>query len=325
MFTFTSCAENSSKPNIIFILTDDQRFDALGCTGNASILTPNMDKLGYDGIIFKNAYATTPISCVSRASILTGQYASKHGIQDFATLLSKKQWSETYPYLLKFNGYYTGFIGKFGVGRSNIPNDWFDYCNLLPKQGWYYESDKERIKKNKKKLTKQTNPEYLTVIQGKQIIDFLNVRDKNKPFCLSVSFKAPHCQDEMRIPGGDEFPIDRKDSALYKDVYFPMPITSKDSFYYALPENFRYSKVKMKENEARKRWRWRFSSDSLYQETVRKYYSLIYGVDREIGNMMNELKRHGIEKNTVIIIMGDNGFYLGEHGLAGKWLLMMNL
>lgn len=318
-FLFCGCAKEELPPNIIFLLTDDQRFDALGCMGNPYISTPNMDKLGSEGVIFKNAYATTPISCVSRASIFTGQYASKHGIQDFTTPLTIEQWRNTYPSILKDNGYYIGFIGKYGVGHSDIPSDKFDYWHSFSNQGWYYKRDSLELKNIDKIVLSQTDSEHLTVTQGKQIHEFLNIRDKNKPFCLSVSFKAPHCQDEMRRPGGEEFPIDKVDSLLYKDVCFPISETASDSFYYALPERFRYSQLKNKENEARIRWKWRFSTDSLYQETVRKYYTLIHGVDREIGIMMKELERQGIADNTVIVVMGDNGFYLGEHGLAGKW------
>lgn len=317
---FSSCTKrNVENPNIIFILNDDHRFDALGCMDNNSIKTPNMDLLAHHGVLFTNACATTPISCVSRASILTGQYASNHKIFDFDTPLTEQQFSLMYPALLKKSGYYVGFIGKYGVGKySTYPSKSFDFWRSFPNQGWYYKNDSLRRRHLPEKYSIDEDI-HLTSMQGRQICEFLQSRDKSKPFCLSVSFKAPHCQDEMRIQGGDEFPIDRRDSLLYSNIKFNKPKTSTDSFYYALPESFRYSKEKQKENEARVRWKWRFSSDSLYQKTVEKYYSLIFGVDREIGNMMNELKRQGLDKNTIIIVMGDNGFYLGEHGLAGKW------
>jgi len=108
--------QNPKRPNIIFILTDDQRWDALGATGNSIIQTPNMDKLANAGILFQNAYVTTSISCASRASILTGQYASRHKINDFETDFSAKAFAETYPALLKGAAYEIGFIGKFGIG-----------------------------------------------------------------------------------------------------------------------------------------------------------------------------------------------------------------
>ena len=100
------------KPNIIVMLTDDQRWDALGFTGNTSINTPNIDALAKQGTYFKNAFVTTPICCASRANVLTGQYASRNGVHDFFTPINLET---TYPALLKQHGYYTGFIGKWGT------------------------------------------------------------------------------------------------------------------------------------------------------------------------------------------------------------------
>lgn len=297
--------EQGKQPNIIFILTDDQRWDALGYAGNPYIHTPNLDSLASNGIYFQNTYATTAISCASRASILSGMYASGSGIHDFSTPFTDGQFSMTYPQLLREAGYYTGFIGKFGVGQKydGIPEK-FDFWRSFPGQGWYYNEKKGQT-------------EHLTSIQGKQILEFLDSAPTDKPFCLSVSFKAPHCQDEARRFNGEEFPIDARDSSLYDGVVFPEPHSA--NHYAGMKQEFRHSEAKDKENEGRIRWEYRFDTPEKYQNTVRKYYSLISGVDREIGNMMTALKEKGLDKNTVIIFMGDNGFYLGEHGLAGKW------
>ena len=123
----TSTTKTSkTKPNIIFLLTDDQRWDAMGAMGNTIIRTPNMDKLANAGILFQNAYVTTSICCVSRASILTGQYESKHKVDDFHTDLPTAASEQTYPFLLKKSGYNIGFIGKYGVGK-NPPVSAFNY------------------------------------------------------------------------------------------------------------------------------------------------------------------------------------------------------
>lgn len=134
-----------------------------------------------------------------------------------------------------------------------------------------------------------------------------------------VSFKAPHCQDEMRTRNGEEFPPDPRDESLYTDVVFPLPETRDDIYYYSAPEAFRHSASSGMENEGRIRWNYRFADDEMFQKTVSNYYRLISGVDREIGLMMEELRKEGLDDNTVILLMGDNGFYLAEHGLAGKW------
>lgn len=116
-----------SRPNIIFVLTDDHRWDALGVMGNRIISTPNLDALADRGILFKRAYVTTSICCVSRASLLSGQYMSRHKINDFATCFSKKALDKTYPALLKKAGYRIGFIGKFGIDSNRQPDSLFDY------------------------------------------------------------------------------------------------------------------------------------------------------------------------------------------------------
>ncbi len=295
------------RPNIIFILTDDQRWDAMGCAGNPVIQTPAIDGLARNGIYFRNTYATTSISCVSRASIFTGQHQACHGITGFDRHLSPAQLADSYPVQLRNAGYYTAFLGKYGVGDDQgVPKEAYDYFRTFTGQGRYWDSQ-------------PGEGDHMTVRQGKQILEFLQARDKDKPFCLSVSFKAPHCQDEERAKGGEEFPAEPRDMQLYQDDFIPYPYTRDDKYYLDFPDWFRYSGAKNKENEARVRWRYRFATDSMYQATTKKYFRLITGVDRQVGLMMEELKKQGLMENTVIIYMADNGYYLAEHGLAGKW------
>src|SRR5258706_76648 len=111
-----SAAQPNMSPNIVFILADDLRWDTLRCAGNKIVQTPNIDAMAKQGTMFRNAFVTTSICCVSRASIFSGQYARRHGIEDFKTPFTASQWSNTYPSLLRAAGYRTGFIGKFGVG-----------------------------------------------------------------------------------------------------------------------------------------------------------------------------------------------------------------
>jgi arylsulfatase A-like enzyme len=107
------------RPNIIFLLTDDQRWDALGCNGNARLKTPNIDELARSGANFRNAFVTTTICCSSRASILSGQYMRTHGIRDFNQPFTAEQAAVTYPALLRQSGYFTGFTGKWGIGSGS--------------------------------------------------------------------------------------------------------------------------------------------------------------------------------------------------------------
>ena len=130
---------SASRPNIIFMLTDDQRYDDLGCMANPVIHTPNIDRLAAEGVTFNNAFVTTAICCSSRASILTGQHMRRHGLEDFATPLSSAAMDMTYPVLLRKSGYRTGFLGKMAIGRPSeeqrqlaLPADKFDFWFGFP-------------------------------------------------------------------------------------------------------------------------------------------------------------------------------------------------
>lgn len=296
-----SVFSQEKKPNIIFILTDDQRWDAMGIMGNPIIRTPNMDRLAAEGILFQNAFVTTSICSASRASILTGQYMSAHKIVDFETDLTPARFSKTYPYLLKEEGYNVGFIGKFGIGH-HPPGDFFDF--------WV---DTEAGGKGQ--------PDYITVDEkgrkvhdtdtiGSAIQSFLGQFGNTAPFCLSVSFKAPHEQDGYP----PTYVIQPKYKDLYEDVAIPQPVTAAPKYWEQFPDFFRTDT-----NLGRARWKGLFGTPELYQENVKNYYRLITGVDDVIGEMTKKLEQMGIADNTIIIVMGDNGMLLGEHGMEGKW------
>lgn len=290
-------AKAAKRPNIIFLLTDDHRADALGCAGNTIIQTPNIDYLAANGVRFTNAFVTTSICACSRASIFTGQWTARHGIIDFNTHFTPQVLAQTYPMLLRSAGYRIGFIGKYGVGpQKDLPIDKYDYWRGFPGQGKYEHTDENG------------NYKHLTRIMGEQAVEFLHASSKDQPFCLSVSFKAPHVQD------GDprQFIYDRAYADLYKDAVIPTPKTADPKYFDALPQFLR-------DSEARRRWELRFPTPEKFQESVKGYYRLITGVDIVIGKLRAELKRLGFDDNTVIIFTGDNGFYLGEYGLAGKW------
>ncbi len=292
---FTGCRRAKKRPNIIFLLTDDQRWDAMGCMGNPIIQTPNMDRMAQQGVLFSNAFVTTAICGASRASILTGQYERRHGNIGFGEL-SDEANTNTYPLLLKNAGYRIGFVGKYGVG--NPPVEQYDYWQAMSEQPNYEHTDENGNYKHYTRICSENAREFLQGCAGDQ------------PFCLSVSFKAPHVQD------GDprQFIYDPAYKDLYNDVEIPLPKTADDRYFYgAFPEFF------TENNEARRRWQIRFSTPEKYQESVKGYYRLIYGVDVVIGEIREELEWLGLADNTIIFLMGDNGFYLGEHGLAGKW------
>lgn len=287
------------KPNIIFLLTDDQRWDALGVAGNPIIRTPHLDALAREGLRFKNAYVTTSICAISRASILSGEYESRHKINDFGTDFTPDALANTYPLLLKKAGYKIGYINKYGVGRMNQPVAQFDFWKCPKTEQPDYD-----MKRADGSIIHNTDS------VANDIKIFLNQFGKQAPFCLSVGFKAPHEQDG----NPPRFIPQARHMNLYNDVIIPEPVTADPVYWNRLPTFFRTS-----QNIARQRWQALLSTDALFQQSVKNYYRLVTGVDEVVGGLLEQLKELGIAEHTIIIFMGDNGMYLGEHGLEGKW------
>ena len=281
------------RPNIVLLLGDDHRWDALGCMGNPVVQTPNLDRLAGEGALFQNHFTTTPICCVSRASIMLGEYAGGHHIYDFATPLSPSQVATAYWSQMSRAGYHTGFIGKFGVGNK-MPESSFDVWMGFPGQGFYFPHG--------------ASGPHLNHIMRDQAVEFVQSAPKNKPFCLSVSFKAPHVQDEdprQYLPSQDT-------EARYRNVHIPPHRGAPSSDIERFPLAFHHS-------ESRRRWGVRFATPELYQASVKGYYRLITGIDDVLGSLREELQRLGMAGNTIIIYSADHGIFNGEHGFAGKW------
>lgn len=286
----------SSPPNIILIVTDDQRYDALGCAGHPIIQTPSMDDLAARGIRFEQAFATTPICAASRASIFTGLYERAHGYTFTKPPLSSTFMDHSYPALLRLSGYYTGFVGKFGINvEEGITNTLFD--SFLSTAYPYFKEE------NGKKR-------HLTDIHGDLATAFLRERPKDRPFCLSLSFWAPHADDGST----QQYFWPEACDGLYRETTIPLPPTSDPEFFEALPDF-------LKKSLNRVRWFWRFDTPEKYQAMVKGYYRMISGIDRVIGRLQEELIQQGIEQKTVFILTSDNGYFLGERGFAGKWLM----
>ena len=283
------------RPNILFVVADDLRADALGCAGNKIVQTPHLDALAKRGTLFRNAFVTTSICAVSRASLFSGQYARRHGIEDFKTGFTAAQWSNTYPALLRTVGYRTGFIGKFGVGNV-MPTNAFDYWEGFPGQGRYFANSNDRT--------------HLTRDMGDSALRFLR-ENSTQPFCLSISFKAPHAQDENATR---PFPPDAADESLYARVRIPAPKNYSTQAFKRLPAFAQNS-------EGHARWQRRFATAEMRERNVKDYYRLVTGIDREVGRIIGALEELGLSTNTVIVFTSDNGFFLGERGLSDKFLM----
>lgn len=328
-----AASRNRGRPNILFLLADDLRFDGVGYA-NADVHTPNIDRLAQDGVRFHNMFVTTAICCTSRASIFTGAYARRHGVWDFTTRLPPNLLSRSYPALLRKAGYRTGFFGKYGVGDYQTGDDMGDGIGPMPHvppedresfdqvedfDRYYAPGDAQREHHNNAMVAARAER-------------FIHETPADRPFCLSLSFKAPHVSEPMDLLMGPyaaepdmlqlyatktftEGPvvIDEvapNDSGVW-DIFTEAPQVKHAGAFNALPEYLRRS-------ENRRRWIERFSSPWLWQDSLRKYYALITGLDRAIGRIMAALKDKGIADNTAVIFTSDNGVFLGDYGLADK-------
>lgn len=299
-------AKEEEKPNIIFILTDDQRWDALGYVGNTLAHTPEMDKLAEKGVFFKNTIATTPICSASRASIISGLQERTHNYSFSTKVIKEAYMKNAYPRLLKKSGYYTGLYGKFGVKYKQLDSLYDAHENF----GIRY-NKKDYTSYYYKTLGKDTV--HLTRYTGEKALQFIDKAPADKPFCLQLSFSAPHASDNTV----EQYFWQEENNAILENVTVPEANISSDEYYEKLPQI-------VKDGFNRLRWYWRYDTPEKYQHSVKGYFRMLAGIDNEIAKIRAKLEAKGIADNTVIVLMGDNGFFLGERQIAGKWLMYDN-
>ncbi|MDP7288718.1 MAG: sulfatase [Phycisphaerae bacterium] len=294
---------DSDRPNIVFILVDDQRNDTLGCAGHKILNTPVVDSLAAKGVRFSNMFVTTSICAASRASIFTGLHERTHGYTFGKPAVSKAHTEASYPVLLRKAGYRTGFIGKYGVNMAGGRAQMFDSFESFYGPRFIKQPDGSK--------------RHTAEICGDKAIKFIQAGKtdsgaQKKPFCLSISFPSVHAVDGNKKPGDGHYPWPKAVDGMYDDVKIPPPRLSESEIFNNHPEF-------LKKSMNRHRWFWRWDTPEKYQTNIRAYYRMISGVDRVIGRVVEELKTQGLDKNTVIIYTGDNGYYMGQRGFAGKW------
>jgi len=288
-------APEDERPNLLVLITDDQRWDMLGKL-KPELVTPEMDRLAAAGTHFLNAFVTTPICAASRASLLTGVHERTHRFTFITPPLDDHFVDASYPALLRAAGYRTGYVGKFGVGtHPGAVERMFDRFEPLGMPYWRDDG--------------QGGKKHLSDLTGERAVAFLREAG-DEPFCLTVGFNAPHADDGEPLqyfwpPSADE---------LYVDHDPPRPPNSSGRFYDALPDYLRDGTMN------RDRWQWRFNYEKKRKRMTVGYYRMISGIDRVIGRLRTALEETGHAEDTVIVLMGDNGYFLGERGYAGKWL-----
>ncbi len=280
------------RPNLLFVVTDDQRFDQMSCAGHPVLQTPVMDSLAERGVRFTNAFVTTSICAASRATFMTGRRESRHGYTFGRPPMGPEIGRETYFAQLHDAGYRTGFVGKWGVKfAKGALGDALDY-RRQPSQPY--------LRKGKPHTTTRV---------ANAAIEFLDKQAADNPFCLSISFWAPHAQDNH-----DDQYIPPPDLAnLYDGAEVAVPPLAESGFA-ALPEF-------LQQSLGRVRWAWRFDDRAKQIRRTKDYWRMIRGVDRALGRILAKLEERGLADDTVVVFTSDNGYFLGERGLAGKWLI----
>jgi len=285
-------ATASERLNVLVLYADDWRHDTLGCAGNPIVKTPRLDQLAQEGLRFTHNCVTTSICGVSRATLFTGQWMSRHGNPAFNAF--RTPWAETYPGLLRANGYWVGHVGKWHNGQ--FPVEHFDFGRAYAGKHVLKEQDGSEI--------------HVTKKNENDAVAFLSDRPKDKPFCLTLAFFATHAEDGHP----KQYLYQPESEALYQDVTIPVPKTATDEHFKRLPPF-----VGNEKNEGRRRWHWRFDSPEKYQHYMKAYYRLATEVDAVCGRMLDELKKQGVLDQTLVIFTTDNGYFHAEHGLADKW------
>ncbi len=327
-WTVLNISANSKNrpPNIIFLMTDDQRWDNMGCYGKPEFNTPNIDKLAKEGITFDKAYYTVAICMPSRVTMMTGRYYSNHRVGFVAPndyTLSQRDFSKSYPAILKNAGYRTGFIGKVGFTvteeavRPSTPKnhlykkhmgDTFDFfagSETHDRNGIVMWPEDDEGLKDIYKEGRQNSGRTLRT--GEAMLRFIETQPKEQPFCLSVSFYAVKHDNnrDMYLPHYD----------LYKDTDLSVPDNWVEG------ENEELPKVVKEHARGVYLHKQRSSTPEMYQKLVSRFAAQGYSVDQQVGFLVEKLKKKGMLENTVIIYTSDNGRFQGAHGLFDKCLL----
>jgi N-acetylglucosamine-6-sulfatase len=284
-------SQKSDRPNIVFVITDDQRWDCLSIMGHPFLKTPNIDRIGREGAVFKNFFVTLPLCSPSRASILTGQYAHKNGVVDNRDHSALSHQLVTFPMRLQKAGYETAIFGKWHMGVDASPRPGFDRWCVCPGQGRYedpiFNEDGKRIVK----------PGYFTDLVSDMAVDFIKAK-RDKPFMLYVGHKAVHTPPA---------PAER-----HKDLYKDERLPTVESFWDDMSGKPALTRPLTQEME---KGHPAFGCTDAF---IRGQMRCIAAVDEGVGRMIKTLEETGQLDNTVFVFTSDNGFLWNEHHLGDK-------
>ena len=293
---------DDAKPkNVVFILTDDHRWDAMSFLGHQFARTPNLDRLAREGAYFKNGLVTTSLCSPSRASILTGLYTFRHRVIDNNRLVP--DGTLFFPQYLQDAGYRTGFVGKWHMGgHHDRPRPGFNYWVSFKGQGHYYSPNENYTLNVNGNREPQTG--YITTMLTDYAMDFLDEQaDASEPFFLYLSHKAVH----------SDFVPEPKYAGMLEDEPFERPDSEAE-----LPPEANRPRWLVDQRNSWHGVDFPYHSDLNIEEYYKRYCEALSSVDDSVGAVLTKLEDMGVADDTLVIYMGDNGFMFGEHGLIDK-------
>lgn len=296
----------SQRPNVLFILCDDIRWNAMSCAGHPTLKTPNIDRIANEGVRFANMFCTTSLCSPSRASILSGVYAHTHGVVNNFTEFPEKitHW----PMRLHESGYETAYMGKWHMGEDNdAPRPGFDFFATHKGQGKYFDTEWNINGTGSKVI-----PGYYTTIVTDMALDWLKKDHGGKPWALCIGHKAPHSfytPEEKYAHVFDNVRVPYPDTAFHlydKPTWIKERLYTWHGIYGPLFE-----------------WRKKFPDDRPeavkdFENMVHGYWGTILSVDDSVGRLLKYLEDTKQLDNTIVVFMGDNGLLEGEHGMVDK-------
>ncbi|WP_149497228.1 sulfatase family protein [Roseiconus lacunae] len=302
----TAQSAKTSKPNIVVMLCDDIRYDALSCAGHPHLKTPHIDKLAAEGIYLENMFCTTSLCSPSRATILSGLYAHSHGVTNNFTDYPAEL--DSFPRRLQAAGYQTAYIGKWHMGEKNDqPRPGFDYFVTHKGQGQYFDTEFNLNGKERKVVEG-----YYTTVVTDMSLDWMKKQSDDKPFLLMIGQKAPHSfyyPEPKYEHAFDHVEVNYPHSSFQlgdKPKWITQRLMTWHGIYGPLFD-----------------WRKQFPDDKAsavvdFAKMVRAYWGTILSVDDSVGRLVEYLNETGELDNTMFVFMGDNGLLEGEHGMVDK-------
>jgi arylsulfatase A-like enzyme len=315
----SAVVRGQQPPNVVFIMTDDQRRDALSAYGNPILRTPSIDRIANGGVRFDQAFVTNSLCAPSRASLLTGLYSFAHGVITngggplYYNQPGMADEQQTFVHLLRRAGYHTALVGKWHL-RSDPSG--FDQWVIFPSQGLYHDPDMLAAGGDapRSEAVPLRFRGHADDVIGDLALEYLRRRPRDRPFCLLYQFKSPHRAWQPAARHADAF----------ADVDIPLPRTYEDRLDAEALRNAELAIADMPD------FRERGVDPSLpievrkrrnLEELVKNYYRVLLSVDENVGRVLDELDAQDIAENTIVVYTSDNGFFLGEHGLFDKRLM----